>query len=170
MNAVATCPVRAILPLDVLDRGGMPHRINVRVEGSIPVVGEDLPIVARVRLAGTAIMAGGGWPRGPERPVEYAGLHGRTYTSVQLPYELEPGGQYPAQGLTLVGREADITGVLAFGSPYHDRPGDAAWPMGRTSTASVALAYVAKAKSLPQLAPDRRISEGGCNCNASSPL
>lgn len=136
MNAVATCPVRAILPLDVLDRGGIPHRINVRVEGGIPVVGEEPPIVARVRLAGTAIMAGGGWPRGPERQVEYAGLHGRTYISVSLPYELEPGGQYPAQGLTLMGREADITGVLAFGGPYHAATGRRDWTTTGESSVS----------------------------------
>ncbi|TFZ60889.1 hypothetical protein E4V01_03515 [Methylorubrum sp. Q1] len=29
--------------------------------------------------------------------------------------------------------------------PGHDRPGDAVWPMGRTSTARAALAYVARA-------------------------
>lgn len=123
MTVVATCPVRTVLPLDVVERGGMARRINVRVEGDIPVVRDGLPVVARVRLAGSLSMRGGEWPRGPDRPVEYAGREGRTYVPVLLPYELEPGGIHPRDGLALLGKEAAITGMVPFDSPYHPATG-----------------------------------------------
>ena len=123
MSVVATCPVRTVLPVDVVERGGMARRINVRVEGAIPVVGDEMPIVARVRLAGSLRMVGGEWPRDPDRPVEYAGRGGRTYTRVLLPYELDPGDLHPRNGIALLGKEAAITGMLPVDSPYHAATG-----------------------------------------------
>ena len=123
MSVIATCPVRAVLPLDVVERGGMARRISVRVEGAIPVVRDDLPVVASVRLAGSLTMCGGEWPRGPELPVDYAGREGRTYAKVLLPYGLEPDDLHPRDGISLLGKEVAITGMMSVDSPYHAATG-----------------------------------------------
>ena len=108
-RAPTTHPVVAVIPVDVVDRGGMGRRINVRVEGAAPVVEAAAPIVARIRHAGALTTRAWPWRReDAERTVDYRGFQGRTYETCQLPFVVRPGMLRPDEPLQLIGGERDM--------------------------------------------------------------